>query len=235
MARENRYYDASAAVQVIGCVLVDQTLLDRDGQYFFNKNDFANDMHRVVFGAVSQLHDSGAQRVNIKSIEDYLSTRQDSSIIYKSHSGGSWVQQAIDAADLPNFDYYYGRLKKMTLLRGYDKAGVDVTWLLDPDNLVDAKRKQEQEDYLDSLTLNQMSDIIDNRILTVRDRYVDNATEGAVRLGNNVESLLSVLTETPEMGAHLYGRYMDTITRGARRGKYYLRSAPTGIGNIWVF
>lgn len=234
MARENRYYDATAAIQVIGCTLVDPSLLDDNGQYFYNKNDFPNELHRVVFGAISQLHEGGATRVTVKTIEDYLATRPESNVIYRAHNGGSWVQQVLDSADLPNFKYYYGRLKKMTLLRGYDKAGVDVTWLLDPDNLIDAKKKKEQEDYLDSLTLNQLSDIIDNRILTVRDKYVDNATDGAVLLSDGIESLLGVLTETPEMGAHLYGKYMDTITRGARRGKYYLRSAPTGLGKIFA-
>lgn len=232
MARENRYYDTTAAIQVIGCTLIDPSLLDRDGKYFYNKNDFPNELHRVVFGAISQLHEGGARRVSVKTIEDYLSERQESNVIYKAHNGSSWVSQVLEAADLPNFDYYYGRLKKMTLLRGYDKAGVDVTWLLDPDNLTDARKKKEQEDYLDSLTLNQMSDLIDNRILTVRDKYVDNATDGAVLLSDGIETLLDGLRETPEVGAHLYGKYMDTITRGARLGKYYLRSAPTGLGNL---
>ena len=227
---QNKYYDSTAAAQVIGCTLVNPSLLDGDGQYFYNANDFTNEFHKVIFGAVYNLYTMGARKVNVKAIEDYLADRPQSQGIYRAGKGAEWVARAMEDADLSNFDYYYGRVKKMSLLRGYAKAGVDLTWLLDLDNIFDPQRKKEQEDYFDSLTLNQLSDIVDNRILTIRDEYVDNATDSAVNLGDGIENLLSVLSETPEMGAHLYGKYMDTITRGARRGKYYLRSAPTGIG-----
>lgn len=232
---QNKYYDSTAAAQVIGCTLVNPSLLDGDGQYFYNANDFTNEFHKVIFGAVYNLYTMGARKVNVKTIEDYLADRPQSQGIYRAGKGAEWVARAMEDADLSNFDYYYGRVKKMSLLRGYAKAGVDLTWLLDLDNIFDPQRKKEQEDYFDSLTLNQLSDIVDNRILTIRDEYVDNATDSAVNLGDGIENLLSVLSETPEMGAHLYGKYMDTITRGARRGKYYLRSAPTGVGNIRAF
>lgn len=228
--RENKYYDSVAAAQVIGCTLMNPSLLDGDGQYFYNANDFVNEFHKVIFGAVYNLYTMGAKQVTIKTIEDYLSDRPQSQAIYKSGKGAEWIARATEEASLSNFDYYYSRVKKMSLLRGYAKAGVDLSWLLDIDNLVDPEKKKAQEDYFDSLTLNQLSDIVDNRILTIRDEYVDNATDSAVNLGDGVECLLSKLSETPEMGAHLYGKYMDTITRGARRGKYYLRSAPTGLG-----
>ena len=45
-----------------------------------------------------------------------------------------------------------------------------------------------------------------------------------------IEELIKELEETPDAGVPLYGRYINTITRGARLGKFYLRSAPTGIG-----
>lgn len=38
------------------------------------------------------------------------------------------------------------------------------------------------------------------------------------------------LKEHPEVGVPLYGTYINTITRGARLKKFYLRSAPTGVG-----
>lgn len=232
--RENKYYDSVAAAQVIGCTLMNPSLLDGDGQYFYNANDFVNEFHKVIFGAVYNLYTMGAKQVTIKTIEDYLLDRPQSQAIYKGGKGAEWIARATEEASLSNFDYYYGRVKKMSLLRGYAKAGVDLSWLLDIDNLINPEKKKAQEDYFDSLTLNQLSDIVDNRILTIRDEYVDNATDSAVNLGDGVECLLSKLSETPEMGAHLYGKYMDTITRGARRGKYYLRSAPTGIGKLLV-
>lgn len=229
MAKSN-YYDTSAAIQVIGCTVLKPDLLNEDGQYFYSTEDFITDIHRVAFGAIFNLHQMGAENINVKTVEDYLQGHPESYGIYQQSRGAEWLQNCIDNADIPNFDYYYSRLKKMTLLRGYAKAGMDMTWLYDPDNLLDVEKKEKQENYLNQLTLNELADLVDNKVLTVRDIYVDNATDHALRIGDSVDSVLSTLEETPEVGAPFYDNGLNGITRGARYGKYYLRSAPTGVG-----
>ena len=42
--------------------------------------------------------------------------------------------------------------------------------------------------------------------------------------------MLDSLKEHPEIGSPLYGPLVNTVTRGARLKKFYLRSAPSGIG-----
>ena len=42
--------------------------------------------------------------------------------------------------------------------------------------------------------------------------------------------MLDELEHSPEVGVPLYGPLINTVTRGARLKKFYLRSAPTGIG-----
>ena len=230
MAKPN-YYDTSAAIQVIGCTILQPNLLNEDGQYFYSADDFVTEIHRVAFGAVFNLHQMGAERITPKTIEDYLQGHPESYGIYQQSKGSEWLQNCIDTADIANFDYYYNRLKKMTLLRGYTKAGVDMTWLYDPDNLLDIEKKEQQENYLNRISLNELADIVDNKILTVRDVYVDNATDHALRIGDSVAEILASLEETPEIGAPFADKGLNGITRGARYGKYYLRSAPTGVGN----
>ena len=51
------------------------------------------------------------------------------------------------------FDYYYGRLKKFSLLRAFDNCGIDVSDIYDIDNILDVKKKQLQEEMLDNATL----------------------------------------------------------------------------------
>lgn len=229
MAKSN-YYDTSAAIQVIGCTIIKPDFLNEDGQYFYSAEDFVTDIHRVAFGAIFNLHQMGAENINIKTIEDYLQGHPESYGIYQQSRGAEWLQNCIDNADISNFDYYYSRLKKMTLLRGYAQAGVDMTWLYDPDNLIDVNKKEQQENYLNQLSLNELADLVDNKVLTVRDIYVDNATDHALRIGDSVDMVLSTLEETPEVGAPFFDPQLNYITRGARYGKYYLRSAPTGVG-----
>lgn len=224
------YYDTSAAIQVIGCTMLKPDLLNEDGQYFYSSEDFNTDIHRVAFGAIFNLHQMGAEKITPKTIEDYLQLHPESYGIYQQSKGNEWLQNCIENADLSNFDYYYSRLKKMTLLRGYTKAGVDMTWLYDPDNLIDRDKKEKQENYLNQISLNELADIVDNKILNVRDVYVDNATDKALKIGDSVDLVLQTLETTPEVGAPFFDQQLNYITRGARYGKYYLRSAPTGIG-----
>lgn len=233
MAKPN-YYDTSAAIQVIGCTILQPNLLNEDGQYFYTQDDFVTNIHRVAFGAIFNLHQMGAEQITPKTVEDYLIDHPESYGIYQQSRGAEWLQECIDNADLANFDYYYSRLKKMTLLRGYANAGVDMTWLYDPDNLLDAVKKESQENYLNKLSLNELADLVDNKVLTVRDIYVDNATDRALRIGDSVESVLMSLEESPEVGAPFFDQQLNYVTRGARYGKYYLRSAPTGVGKSFA-
>lgn len=204
--------------------------LNEDGQYFYSSEDFVTDIHRVAFGAIFNLHQMGAEKITPKTVEDYLQTHPESYAIYKKSKGAEWLQNCANSADIPNFNYYYDRLKKMTLLRGYEDSGVDMTWLYDPDNILDAKKKESQEEYLNQITLNELADIVDNKILTVRDVYVDNATDHALRIGDGIDGVISEISKAPEVGAPFFDKGLNGITRGARYGKYYLRSAPTGVG-----
>jgi replicative DNA helicase len=112
----------------------------------------------------------------------------------------------------------------------YDNYGVDVKWLYDPDNILDIKKKQEQEDWLDNIELQKIADIIDERIERVRITYADNGAGEATQAGEGVLDLLESLKENPEVGYPLFGAYVNSIFRGARLGKFYLRSAATGVG-----
>lgn len=226
----SQYYDVSSVVQVIGCTLKNPSLLDDEGKYFYNEADFANDFHRVVFGAINNLYQMGAKSVSCIDIENYFQDRPQSKAIYEAGKGSTWLTEVLESTDLANFDYYYDRMKKMTLLRSYEKCGMDMRFLYDPNELFDAKKKKQQEDYLDSLSLNEIADIIDKKIFDIRAHCIDNATDEAISAGSGIFELLDKLKEEPDIGTGLYDGLTNTATRGARLGKFYIRSAPTGIG-----
>ena len=118
----------------------------------------------------------------------------------------------------------------MTLLRAYDNYGVDVSDIYDPDNILDIKKKQLQEDLLDNSSLEEIADKVDRKISDIRLKYVDDTTGEAIQAGKGVLQLIQKFKDHPEVGVPLYGRLVNTVTRGARLKKFYLRSAATGIG-----
>lgn len=213
------------------------SLLDDDGKYSFDDRDFLTDIHKVIFAAVFNLRQMGTENFNPKVIEDYLKNRPESLAIYKTQNGASWLINAMQNADLPNFDYYYDKVKKMTLLREYDNSGVDVSFIYDPDNIFDVKKKQQQENNLDKYTLSEIADLIETRVLNVREDYIDKVNDDdSVAIGDNVMGILEELENNPEVGIEMYDggkfNFANRIARGARLGKVYMRSAATGVGKF---
>lgn len=225
----SKYVDIPAIIQVIGSIYQNPSLLDNEN-YFFNEQDFTEEFHKILFGSIYNLHLLGAKSVNVNTIEDYLKDRPTSLATYKAYKGAEYLQKISETVQLSTFDYYYQRVKKMTLLRMYDKAGVDLSWLYDTNNILDIKKKQSQEDWLDNSSLEDIADLIDKRLTEIRMKYVDDSNEDFIQAGDNMEELIESLQKRPEIGYPMFGPLINTITRGARLKKFYLRSAATGVG-----
>lgn len=225
----SKYEDIPSIIQVIGNIYQTPTLLDNE-KYTFIEEDFTNEFHKILFGSIYNLYKLGAKQITINTIEDYLSQRPKSLAIYKSNKGAEYLQEISKNVTISTFDYYYNRMKKMTLLRMYDDIGLDLSWLYDVDNILDVKKKQAQEDWLDNTSLEKIADIIDQKINDIKIKYADGAKDDYMQAGQNIMELLENLQKNPETGYPLFGPYINTVTRGARLKKFYLRSAATGVG-----
>ena len=166
----------------------------------------------------------------MENISDFLSTRPKNEAIFKKQKGEEWLLKVSEASIPSAFDYYYNRLKKFSLLRAYDNCGIDVSDIYDPDNILDTKKKQAQEDMLDNSTLEQIADKVDAKIDNIRLQYVDDSFGEAAQAAEGILDLIDKFKNQPEVGVPLYGPLVNTITRGARLKKFYLRSAATGVG-----
>ena len=226
----SKYIDTTAIMQVIGTVFKNPQILEYTDKYTIIDEDFADEFHRIAFGAIYKIHELGADKITLENISDFLSSRPKSAAIFKQQKGEEWLLKVSETCLPEAFDYYYNRLKKFTLLRAYDNCGVDVTDIYDADNILDVKKKQIQEDLLDNSTLDQIANKIDNKIEGIRLKYVNDAYGEASQAGEGIDELLENLKRHPEVGTPLYGPLINTVTRGARLKKFYLRSAPTGIG-----
>ena len=225
-----KYVDISSIIQVIGGIYVNPSLLDIEDKYFFYEEDFTEEFHKILFGSIYNLHALGAKEITINAIEDYLEQRPKKLAVYKANKGQEYLQKLSQNVQLAAFDYYYKRMKKMTLMRMYQSIGMDLSWLYDIDNILDVKKKQAQEDWLDNTSIEEIAEIIDKKITNIRLKYVDDSTDKASHAGEGALELLERLKETPEVGYPLFGPLINTVTRGARLKKFYLRSAATGVG-----
>ena len=224
-----KYIDIPATMQVIGGVFIDNNLLDNTN-YTFSEDDFSEEFHKILFGSIYNIHLLGTEKATIDAIEHYLEQRPKAYGVYNFNKGREYLQRLTEITQLASFDYYYQRVKKMTLLREYQKIGVDVTWLYNPDDITNIKKKQTQEDWLDSTSIEEIAELINDRIENIKMKYADEDAKNMVQAGEDIEDFLEDLKKNPEFGYPLYGPYINTITRGARLKKLYLRSASTGLG-----
>lgn len=226
----SKYVDIPAIMQVIGDVYNNPQLLDLTDKYSLTDEDFPDQFHKIAFGTIYKLHELGVEKITLNSINDFLAARPKSEAIFKQQKGEEWLLKVSESATENAFDYYYNRVKKFTLLRAYNAYGIDVSEIYDPDDILDTKKRQRQEEKLDNSSLTELANIIDKKIEDIRMRFVDEVIDEAQQAGEKIFDLIKDLKENPEIGVPLYGPLINTVSRGARLKKFYLRSAPTGIG-----
>ena len=228
---KSKYIDTVATMNVLGNIYTNPMLLDAGDKYFFNSEDFVNKFQTSLFYAMYNLFDNGVKTFDAFTIEEFLSQRPDLLATYKKNKGAEFLDKIAELADRSTFDYYYNRMKKMSLFRGYEQlAHMDLSWLYDPDEVMDLKKRKEQEDWFDKTSISDMADQIDLKILDIRSKFADDSSDGSAHVGDGINELIDELIATPEIGYPLFGSYTNTVLRGARLKKFYLRSAATGVG-----
>lgn len=222
-----KYVDTASIINVIGNIYNNPNLLETNT---ISETDFPNQFHQVVISTISHLFEKGVKSMSLNVIEDFLQQHPKSEACFKSNKGDEWLLKAAETASESSFEYYYQRMKKFTLLREFDRIGVDITWLYDPDNILDVKKKQLQEDWLDAHTVAEVSQRITDKISSIVETCVDNTFGEIQKPGDGLREYKEQLKKAPAVGLPLYGPIINTLTRGARLGCFYVRSASTGIG-----
>ena len=186
----SKFVDTTAILQVIGNVYNNPSLLADTDKYTITEEDFVNEFHQIAFGSIYKLWELGAKKITIENISDFLADRPKLEGIFKQNKGEEWLIRTSEAAIPDSFDYYYNRMKKFSLLRAYDKIGLDVRFIFDPDNILDGKKKELQENYLDNSSLEDIAQKIDEKIEAIKIKYVDDVYEEAVLAGEGIDELI---------------------------------------------
>ena len=121
-------------------------------------------MDKIVFGSIFKLYNLGSTEINLKVINDFWSARPSKYEIYKKYNGDQYIINASENNDIETLDYYYNRVKKMTLLRAYDDFGLDISFIYDVDNIMDIKKKEYQENFFDNHSAEQIAEFINEKL-----------------------------------------------------------------------
>ena len=229
MKQKSKYVDKNALIQIIGILYKEPSILE-DENYKFQIDDFYTDFHKILFSSIYNIYQLGAKEITLSAIEDYLTQRPKQLAEYKAQGGPEYLLRCAEVANPQLLDFYYKKIKKFSLLRAYESIGMDMSWLLDMDNILDLKKKEKQENEFDNMSLEDIANLINDKIDTIKGEYVDKTEDDTCSIGEGISEMIESLKKSPDLGIPLYGKYINTVTRGARLGKFYLRSAPTNVG-----
>lgn len=222
-------YSHNLAIINVLAALIKDPLLFADNKYHFSIDDFPEQFHRIVYGAVDHLAHQGLQKIDYIDISEFLKQYPVQYQIFTQNDGVSYIQNCLAAFNEKKFDYYYKTLKKYSLLRLFQSQGFDVRSILDL-TLVDPKKLAEQQDAFDQMTTNDIILYFETKIIQAKENFGNSDDLVQNHMGDGIMELIDELKRTPEMGMALLSAKLTTIYRGARRGCVYMESGASGTG-----
>lgn len=195
------------------------------------EGDFYQAFHKNIFSAINNIvySDTSVEKLTPVDIDNYLAQYPQNYEIWEKHNGFQYLTSAIENVNMKTYKSNYWRVKKFAMLRDYVNAGIDVTSIYDY-RLTDLKQQEEQMKEMDKMTIDQMVDHLNMRMLELRDKWSIGNKRKSFKAGDNIQGILQRLKEAPEMGYPFKNGYYNSIFRGMRTKKLMLRSAGTGVG-----
>lgn len=229
----NKYYDSRAACYLLSCLLKKPKLaLSRDRAY--NENFFTTKTHKALYLVIENLAKMGVETIKLADIESYLATHDQ--LTYTRFFGEvgdetEWILSLLEMdTDEGNYNYYYDILQKFAFLRAKMENGQDVTDILDM-NEMDSRVLDNQYEHFIEMSMEEIIRHYDTLNLTVKHSFTRRSEEDSCHAGENIDSLLQELAESPDYGWRLsLGRWCDNLVRGARRGNLVVESRNSGLG-----
>lgn len=208
-------------------MITDPTLLD---EFSFDKEDFAEPFYMLVYSSVYNLYNSGVNIIDNFSIDSYLSNFKGQYKIFNDNNGLDYVSDVVELYQKENFSYFYERLKKFSLLRYWEKIGLDTRCIYDS-TVTEFSAQEKEMLKLDNLTVDDMIDMIEGSMIgEAKMRFSTNTSHIGQLAGKGLKDLKASFKEAPDYGLPLQSPILSTIARGCRLKKLYLRSSSSGGG-----
>jgi replicative DNA helicase len=219
--------DKSVIFQIFGSLMKEPLLLS-DTKYLITPDDFNGNFEKCIFGAIYNLAMQGAQKITSIDIDGYLQPHEGIYQNFQKNNGIEYLQDCEEVSNVENFDYYYNKFKKYNLLNDFVKQGFDIKGLY-PEDILD-KDYNNIMDNFEGMSIDDMVNFFKKKIAVLESSYQVGSDIEKKKANEGLQELLKQLKVSPEVGPPLLGKIYNTVCRGARRGKYFIRSALSGVG-----
>lgn len=216
-------------MQVLGGLIKQPSLLSETNKYQLDNKDFPERFHTIIFAAINNLYQNGTSQIDEIEVDGFLSQYDVQYEIFNQNKGVEYLQNIQELFKEGNFDYYYGRLKKFTLLREMDGVGFDISEIYDT-TIMNPREQEKLLVKFDKMTIADILRVYESKMIEIQDRFEADSDARSAHAGEGIHELLERIEDSPEIGLPLNGDLLTSVFRGARKTAYLLRSSITGGG-----
>ena len=215
-------------IQILGSLMKKPELLSDTDKYIFDVNEFNIPLDRFIFSAIYNLFINGAEVIHTVDIDNYLQQNKYAKDLMENENGIAFLQDCEAESEINNFDLYYKRFKKINLVRDLQSSKNDIDEIYCEDIL--NENYQQINDRFEQMSIQDIINFVKGKGEALEKKYVINSYIEESTPAENIRERVMSWKDQPEIGCMLQGEAFNTITRGGRKGKLYLRSAGSGIG-----
>ena len=229
----NKYYDSRTCCEVLAGITNDLKLIQKYGLII---DDFITPTHRALFLGCYNLRNEGFSNIKLNDLEIYFKNNDDRAYKLffddKNIENKEWLVYILDKGlNYPenSFEFYCSYVRKLSQLRAYMRQGIDVSSLLDLNEL-DNKIIELQKERLYDMTPEDINDYFLGKIMSAKNDYTGINRDNVINAGENIREVYESYKEAPDYGFNDILPEMTTIFRGQRRGTFNLYSMDSGLG-----
>lgn len=220
--------DRHTIIQVLGGLMNHPDLLNETDKYNLAPEDFPNSLDKYGFSAIYNLYADGANKIHAVDVISLLQENLVAKNLIEKENGVTFFQDCEVNSDEGNFNFYYNRLKKLNLLREIQLTGRDTNDIF-CENPLDNNYVEINEKF-QKMSVNDIVNVLKGEVASFENKYSYNNLVEESYAADDILELIDEWRKTPEIGYQLQGDIFNTVCRGGRRGKLYLRSAPSSGG-----
>lgn len=225
-----KYHDKRASCQVLGSLMHSIFLL-KDKKYALNVEDFSSGLHQLIYTCIYNLGLQGLTEIKVSDIEGYLNNNDPKAylLVFENEKNREWLHQVYETANDSNYEYYYNKVRKLSLLRQYIQEGIDVSEILDMEEIDHIIIKQQQDTF-EKMSLSEIQKYYDKKNFNIKEKFLVKDSTKRRKAGDYAHELKERMKESPCYGFGLESKYLNTLTRGALKGSFFLETRDSGKG-----
>lgn len=226
----DKLYSLDASRNLLGCLLLNPQILQTN-RYDISREDFKPFLvHYRLMAVIENLSAEGAGEIDSYMVSQFVEPYEEIKELFMDNNTFSFCDIIKTMVSADNIEVYYNKVKKLSALRDYRDSGFDIDLFFD-----ETKDEVEQMANLDRVTMDDIINHYDSLNTRVKRKYATKDVSQSYKPSvDKIVNMIASFKESPLMGACLQSSYITTISKGALRGRFFLRSGNSGSGKTTI-